>query len=154
MREREREGEDLANVAEVVQGLSRKQVNRAYLPEHPPPWPIRREHKVLIVISNMLGPGVGRPAREVGVVGLQELRRHRGRRGHHHVHRPHPEVHQGAVLPRQGLDCVVGHRAQVGQVSDHRPRLRPRRERPWVAVAEAEEEIEEESNEQGVENKS
>ncbi|KAL6997164.1 hypothetical protein U1Q18_007287 [Sarracenia purpurea var. burkii] len=84
----------------------------------------------------MLGAGVGRPAGEVGVVGLQELRRHRRRRRHHHVDEPQPEVHERPVSPSHGGDGVVGHGPEVWEVPDHRPWLRSRRQGKRVTIKE------------------
>lgn len=66
----------LADMFKIIQGLAGKQVDGADLPEHAPTRTVGRENKVLVVISKVLGAGVGRPAGEVGVMSFQELGRH------------------------------------------------------------------------------
>ncbi|VFQ87520.1 unnamed protein product [Cuscuta campestris] len=125
---------DLTDMAEVIQRLSGEEMDGADLAKHPPPGAIGRENHILVVISNVLGAGVRRPAGEVRVVGFQELRRHGGGGGHHHVHGPQAQVHYGPVLPGQARNRLVRLRAQVREVADDRPRLRPRRQREGVAA--------------------
>lgn len=68
---------NLADMFKIIQGLAGKQVDGADLPEHAPTRTVGRENEVLVVISKVLGAGVGRPAGEVGVMSFQELGRHR-----------------------------------------------------------------------------
>lgn len=93
----------LTDVTKVVEGLRREEMDRADLAQQSPPRPVGRENQVLVVVRDVFSAGVRRPAREVRVVRLQELRRHPRRRGHHDVHAPEPEVHQrpvGSSQPR------------------------------------------------------
>lgn len=107
----------------------------ADLPQHPPARTVRRKHQIVVVISEMLGARVGRPAGEVGVVGLQELGRHGGGGGDDDVNEAEAEVHERPILAGQGREGVVGDRPQMRQVPNNRPRLWAWREREKVAVA-------------------
>lgn len=67
---------NLANVPVVIQGLAGEKMNGADLPQHPPAGAVRPENDVLIVVSDVLGAGVGRAVGEVRIMDLQELGRH------------------------------------------------------------------------------
>ena len=79
-------------MSELIQGLAGEQMNGANFPEHTPARSVRCKNKVLIVISNIFGSGVRWPAREIGIMNLQELRRDGGGRGDHNVDEAELEV--------------------------------------------------------------
>ena len=108
-------------MSELIQGLAREEMNGADLPKHAPPLAVRRKHEVLIIVSYILGTGIGRPAGEIRVMGLQELGRHGRRRRHNHVDEAEPEVHERPVGTSHGREGVVRHSSHVRQVSDYGP---------------------------------
>lgn len=125
---------NLADMSEIIQGLAGKEMDGTDLPEHAPTGTVRSKHEVLIVVSDILSTGVRRSAREVCVVGLQELGCH-GRRGNHHdVDEAKPEVHERPVGAGQGRQGVVRHGPHVGQISNDRPWLWPRGKGEAVAA--------------------
>lgn len=110
-------------------------MNGADLPQHPPARAVRPENDVLIVVSDVLGAGVGRAVGEVRVVDLQELGRHGSGSSHDDVNVAKPEVHEGAVGSGQARYGMVGHRAQVREVSDYGPGFRTGRQTVGVVVS-------------------
>ncbi|KAF7838527.1 uncharacterized protein G2W53_007009 [Senna tora] len=126
----------------IVQGLAGEEMDGADFPEHPPPWTVRREHEVLIVISHMLGSGVRRSAQEIKVMNLQELLGHGSRGRHHHVHEAEPQVHERPIGPSQVRQGVVRDGPHVRYVADYGPRRGARREGQRGAREEPEEAVE------------
>ena len=57
---------------ELVKSLDGEEMDGADLPERPPARAVRREDHVTVVVSQVLGAGVGGPVGEDGVVGLEE----------------------------------------------------------------------------------
>ena len=128
-------------MSEFIQGLAGEEMNGADLPKHAPPLAVRCEHEVLIIVRYILGTGIGRPAREIRIMGLQELGRHGRRRRHNHVKEAEPEVHERPIGTSHGCQRAVRHRAHVGQVPDYGPWFWAWREAEPVAVGPQVEEV-------------
>lgn len=101
-------------------------MNGGEFPEQSPAWAVGGKHQILVVISYIFRAGVRWPAAEIRVMNLQELFRHRGRRGNHDIDEAEAEVHQRAVDAGQRREGVVRHRAHVWQVAHYGPWFRAR----------------------------
>ena len=106
---------------EAVEGLGREKVDSAELAEHAPVRTVRGEHQVPVVEGDMLAAGVGRAAREVGVVVLQELPGDRGGGGDDNVDETETEVEEGALGAREAREGLVRFRAELWEVAKDRP---------------------------------
>lgn len=113
----------------VIQRLVGEELKRAEAAKHAPPRAIRGKDEVLVVISDVLGARVGRPAAEVSIVGSEELLGRGGRGGDYDRNGAETEAEKGAVGLGEGVEGLVRLGAEVRQVAEHRPALRARRER-------------------------
>lgn len=114
-------------------------MDRSNFPKHAPPGPIRCKDKIMVIISNIFSTRVWRPTSKISIMGFQELGSHRGGSRHNDIDEPEPEVHKRPMNTGQGRNGVVGHRAQMGQVSNDGPWFWAGREREGGAGEAAEE---------------
>lgn len=68
-----RNGQDyLSNMAEIIQSLGGKKMNYANFSQHAPPGAIGCKGQVMIVISKVVGAGIGWPTGKIGIVDLNK----------------------------------------------------------------------------------